>query len=81
MAADLQIPQALQNEVENWISQFKANFRHLGDRPVDQPVWSDGFDEMAWLDRGHALAELLGALSGALCVLLCGEACGVRAGG
>ena len=60
VAADLQIPQALRNEIEDWIGQFKTNFRHLGDRPVDQPVWADGFDEMAWLDRGHALAECLG---------------------
>ncbi|MFD2395262.1 hypothetical protein ACFSSF_17645 [Dietzia aerolata] len=60
VAADLQIPQALRNEIEDWIGQFKTNFRHLGDRPVDQPVWADGFDEMAWLDRGHALAERLG---------------------
>lgn len=59
VAADLLIPQALRNEIEDWIGQFKAHFRHLGDRPVDQPVWSDGFDEMAWLDRGHALAERL----------------------
>lgn len=60
VAADLQIPQVLRNEIEGWIGQFKSNFRHLGDRPVDQPVWSDGFDEMAWLDRGHELAEKLG---------------------
>lgn len=60
VAADLDIPQALRVEIEHWIDQFKYNFRHLGDRPVDQPVWSEGFGEMAWLDRGHALAERLG---------------------
>ncbi|MDV6300123.1 hypothetical protein R3P82_13520 [Dietzia maris] len=60
VAADLQIPQALRNEIEDWIDQFKTHFRHLGDRPVDQPVWTNGFDEMDWLDRGHALAERLG---------------------
>lgn len=60
VSADLQIPEALRNQIEDWVSQFRDNFLHAGDRPVDQPVWSDGFDEMAWLDRGHALAEHLG---------------------
>lgn len=60
VAADLQIPETLRNEIENWVAGFKDNFLHLGDRPVDQPMWSVGFDEMAWLDRGHALAEQLG---------------------
>ena len=60
VAADLQIPAKLRDQIETWIGQFTGNFLHLGDRPVDQPVWRDGFDEMAWLDRGHDLAERLG---------------------
>lgn len=59
VAADLQIPANLRARIERWIDEFKENFLHLGDRPVDQPVWREGFDEMAWLDRGHALAEVL----------------------
>lgn len=51
VAADLQIPQALRNEIEDWIDQFKTHFRHLGDRPVDQPVWTNGFDEPHWIPR------------------------------
>ena len=50
----------LRADIEGWIEEWEENFVHLGDRPVDQPVWREGFDEMAWLDRGHALAELLG---------------------
>lgn len=57
VAGDLEIPAELQAEIEAWIGEFTEHFLHLGDRPVDQPVWSDGFDEMAWLDRGHELAE------------------------
>ena len=60
VAADLQIPEALQGQIEDWIAGFTDNFLHLGDRPVDQPVWRCGFDEIAWLDRGHELAERLG---------------------
>ncbi|MBB0970355.1 hypothetical protein G6016_15600, partial [Dietzia aerolata] len=52
VAADLQIPADLRAQIETWIDEFKENFLHLGDRPVDQPVWREGFDEMAWLDRG-----------------------------
>lgn len=61
VAADLQIPGALQGRIEDWVDEFRVNFLHLGDRPVDQPVWRDGFDEMAWLGRGHELAEQLAA--------------------
>ena len=59
VAADLQIPADLRAQIETWIDEFKENFLHLGDRPVDQPVWREGFDEMAWLDRGHGLADAL----------------------
>lgn len=59
VAADLQIPEPLQARIENWVGEFRDHFLHLGDRPVDQPVWTSGFDEMAWLDRGHELAEQL----------------------
>lgn len=59
VAADLEIPAALQASIEAWIGEFRTHFLHLGDRPVDQPVWSGGFDEMAWLERGHLLAERL----------------------
>ena len=60
VATDLQIPTTLQRQIETWIAEFRENFLHIGDRPVDQPVWRDGFDEVAWLDRGHELAERLG---------------------
>src|SRR5699024_9151694 len=58
--ADLQIPAQLRDQIETGHGQFTGNFLRLGDRPVDQPVWAGGFDEMAWLDRGHDLAERLG---------------------
>ncbi|GLB63810.1 hypothetical protein NCCP2495_16890 [Dietzia sp. NCCP-2495] len=61
VAGDLQIPAPLRERIEQWVAEFTGNFLHLGDRPVDQPVWRDGFDEIAWLRRGHALAEELGA--------------------
>lgn len=61
VAADLDIPDALRDDIESWIAEWKENFLHLGDRPVDQPVWQDGYDEVAWLRRGDALAERLEA--------------------
>lgn len=61
VAADLDIPQVLADEIEAWIAEWKDTFLHLGDRPVDQPVWRDGVDETAWIDRGHALADRLEA--------------------
>ena len=30
VAADLQIPQVLRDDIEGWISQFKTHFRHFG---------------------------------------------------
>ncbi|MGX1595767.1 hypothetical protein ACWIDS_01670 [Dietzia maris] len=59
VAADLDIPGELRDDLEGWIEEWEENFVHLGDRPVDQPVWREGFDEMAWLDRGHELADRL----------------------
>ena len=82
MAADLQIPVELHDQIETWIEEFKSNFLHLGDRPVDQPVWRDGFDEMAWLDRGHELARRLGEHYPEHFVFCCAEkyvVCGLAA--
>lgn len=59
VAADLDLPGDLRDDIEAWIDEWKENFVHLGDRPVDQPVWREGFDELAWLDRGHELADRL----------------------
>lgn len=59
VAADLDIPAVLREELESWIEQWRENFLHPGDRPVDQPVWRNGFYVMAWLDRGNALADRL----------------------
>lgn len=60
VAADLQMTEALRSRIEEWISQFTDNFLHSADRPIDQPVWREGFDEAAWLERGHDLAGQLG---------------------
>lgn len=40
VAADLQIPTKLRDQIDEWVDQFKNHFLHLGDRPVDQPEWS-----------------------------------------
>lgn len=52
VAADLQIPAALQDLIEDWIGEFKNNFLDLGDRPVDQPVWRDGSDIAGEMQTG-----------------------------
>lgn len=59
VAGDLDIPTELRVDLEAWIAQFRSNFLHTADRPVDRPVWRDGFDEGAWLERGHRLADRL----------------------
>lgn len=59
VAADLDIPDGLRDDLETWIGEWREGFLHHGDRPVDQPVWRDGFDEADWLERGHALADRL----------------------
>lgn len=60
VAGDLEIPTTLRADIEDWIAQFRNNFVHLADRPVDRTVWQEGFDEIAWLERGHGLADQLG---------------------
>lgn len=73
VASDLQIPEALRERIEEWIAQFKDNFLHFADRPIDQPVWREGFDQAAWLERGHDRAAQLGEVYPDHLVCCCAE--------